>query len=202
MEQRTPLMPPEARQALKTPRAAAIAGIIFSVLVGICLVIIRIAVPPTPDEAGPWLTDPAFRNAALIALSLVPFAGIAFLWFIGVIRDRMGAREDRFFAMVFLGSGLLFIAVLFVDAAMSAGLLSVTSVNSDVWRFGHSFMAFLTAYAIKMSAVFMFITATIALRTAFYVPLAGLARLRHRGGPAAGQCASADGDHSCANRLR
>lgn len=33
-------------------------------------------------------------------------AGIAFLWFIGVIRDRSGAHEDRFFATVFLGSGL------------------------------------------------------------------------------------------------
>jgi hypothetical protein len=32
-----------------------------------------------------------------VALNLVPFAGIAFLWFIGVIRDRIGEREDRFF---------------------------------------------------------------------------------------------------------
>jgi hypothetical protein len=30
----------------------------------------------------------------------VPFAGIAFLWFIGVLRDRLGEFEDRFFATV------------------------------------------------------------------------------------------------------
>jgi hypothetical protein len=37
-----------------------------------------------------------------IGLNLIPFAGIAFLWFIGVIRDRIGAHEDRFFATVLL----------------------------------------------------------------------------------------------------
>jgi hypothetical protein len=43
-----------------------------------------------------------------LALYLVPFAGIAFLWFIGVLRDRLGELEDRFFATVFFGSGLLY----------------------------------------------------------------------------------------------
>jgi hypothetical protein len=167
MENRTTLISPEARQALKTPRAAAIAGIVFSVLVGGILVILRVVVPATPQGAGAWLSDPAFRSAALLALSLVPFAGIAFLWFIGVIRDRMGTREDRFFATVFLGSGLLFVALLFVDAAVAAGLLGTESVTGDVWGFGHSVMALLSAYALKMAAVFMISTATIALRTAF-----------------------------------
>ena len=167
MEQRTPLMPLEARQALKTPRAAAIAGIAFSVLLGVSLLILRIALPSTPHEAGPWVTDPALKNAALFALSLVPFVGIAFLWFIGVIRDRMGAREDRFFATVFLGSGVLFVALLFVDVAITAGLLGAPSLNNDLWRFGHSVSALLTSYALKMAAVFMFSTATITLRTRF-----------------------------------
>ena len=166
MEQRTPLIPAEARQALKTPRAAAIAGIAFSVLLGVSLLIIRIALPASPSEAGPWLTNPALKAAALFALNLVPFAGIAFLWFIGVIRDRMGDREDRFFATVFLGSGLLFVALAFVDVAITAGLLGAPSVNNDLWRFGHSVMALLTAYALKMAAVFMISTATITLRTA------------------------------------
>jgi hypothetical protein len=167
MEQRTPLIPLEARQALKTPRAAAIAGIAFSVLLGVSLLILRIALPSTPHEAGPWVTDPALKNAALFALNLVPFVGIAFLWFIGVIRDRMGAREDRFFATVFLGSGVLFVALLFVDVAITAGLLGAPSLNNDLWRFGHSVSALLTSYALKMAAVFMFSTATITLRTRF-----------------------------------
>ncbi len=54
-----------------------------------------------------------------VSLNLVPFAGIAFLWFIGVLRDRIGEREDRFFATVFLGSGLLFVAMMFVAVAVA-----------------------------------------------------------------------------------
>jgi hypothetical protein len=166
MEKRTPLVSPVARQALKTPRAAAIAGIVFSVLLGVSLVIIGIALPSTPREAGPWLSDPALKNAVLFALALVPFAGIAFLWFIGVIRDRMGPQEDRFFATVFLGSGLLFIAMLFVPVAMAAGLLGATSTSGELWQFGHSVMDLLATYTIKMAAVFMISIATISLRTA------------------------------------
>ena len=63
-------------------------------------------------------------TAALVGLYLVPFSGIALLWFIGVIRDRIGEREDRFFATVFLGSGLLFIAMLFAAAAVLGGLIA------------------------------------------------------------------------------
>jgi hypothetical protein len=53
------------------------------------------------------MPSPAAGAMAAIALNLIPFAGIAFLWFLGVVRDRIGEREDRFFATVVLGSGLV-----------------------------------------------------------------------------------------------
>jgi hypothetical protein len=53
----------------------------------------------------------------------VPFAGIAFLWFIGVVRDRLGAHEDRFFATVFFGSGILFLAMFFAAAAVAGATI-------------------------------------------------------------------------------
>ena len=76
---------------------------------------------------GTWLTDSGRRTAVAIALNLIPFAGIAFLWFIGVVRDRIGGREDRFFATVFLGSGFLFVGMLFVAAAVAGGLISAAA---------------------------------------------------------------------------
>ena len=52
---------------------------------------------------------------------IIPFAGIAFLWFLAVLRRRIGHGEDQFFATVFLGSGFLYIAMLFAaDAAATA----------------------------------------------------------------------------------
>jgi len=164
----------EAGKALRAPRAAGVAGIAFSVLLSASFVLIHLIVPAKPSEADNWLTDPMRRQAVVLGLNLIPFAGIAFLWFIGVVRDRIGDREDRFFATVFLGSGLLFVAMLFVAIAIAAGLLttltgsSASSVSSDTWRLGRNITyLFLTTYAMRMAAVFMIATATITLRVAF-----------------------------------
>src|SRR5438552_431426 len=119
--------PLATRSALRTPRAAAVAGIAFSALLISSLVLLRLSVPAEPAVPGTWLTDSGKRTAVAIGLNLIPFAGIAFLWFIGVIRDRIGAHEDRFFATVFLGSGLLFVGMLFVAAAVAGGLFAAAS---------------------------------------------------------------------------
>jgi len=88
---------------VRAPRAAAIAGILFSILLIASFLLLRRSVPADPREAGAWLQTRS--NIVALALNLVPFAGIAFLWFIGMLRDRLGEPEDRFFATVFLGSG-------------------------------------------------------------------------------------------------
>jgi hypothetical protein len=157
---------------LKTPRAAALAGIVFSVLLIASLVLLRLATPAKADQPGSWLTDSARRAAVATALNLVPFAGIAFLWFMGVIRDRIGGHEDRFFATVFLGSGLLFVGMLFVAAAVGGGIIAGASAKS----FGSSASATLALgrdvtsilvniYAIRMAAVFTLTTVAIIRRT-------------------------------------
>lgn len=55
-----------------------------------------------------------------------------------MVRDRIGEGEDRFFATVFLGSGLLFVAMLFATGAVVAGLvLSGENLPAPgVWSFG------------------------------------------------------------------
>jgi len=163
--------PLQAGSPLRTPRAAAVAGIVFSVLLISALVLLRLSVPADPRVAGTWLTDPGRRTAVEIALNLIPFAGIAFLWFIGVLRDRIGQREDRFFATVFLGSGLLFVAMLFVAAAVAGGLFAAASRSSgppgsDALALGRDVTALLVnVYSMRMAAVFTLTTVTIARRT-------------------------------------
>ena len=111
------------RAGLTTPRAAAIVGIVFSVLLITSLILVRISVPDDPHDAGTWL--PQSWKTVNLALHLLPFSGIAFLWFIGVLRDRIGPYEDRFFATVVLGSGLLFLAMLFASSAVAGGIIMV-----------------------------------------------------------------------------
>ena len=160
-----------ARQnAIRTPRAAAIAGIVFAVLMGTTQILVNLAIPETSDDVGEWINDENRRRAVAIALNLLPFAGIAFLWFIGVVRDRIGENEDRFFATVFLGSGLLFVAMLFCTGAVAAGLLvspdsGAVPPDDSVWSYGRRVTgSLLSVYAMRMSAVFMISTTTLTVR--------------------------------------
>jgi hypothetical protein len=156
---------------LRTPRAAAVAGIVFSILLVIIFWVFRSAVPADPLDPGTWLASGS-RSVAL-ALNLIPFAGIAFLWFIGVLRDRLGPKEDRFFATVFLGSGLLFLATLFVAATIVGALLLIApsteltgTTTAPTFRFGRAVAYILiNVYAIKMAGVFMISTSTVVIYT-------------------------------------
>lgn len=161
-------------KALRTPRSAAIAGMVFAVFLATSIILIRLSIARNPADAAVWLAQGGRRTLALVAINLIPFAGIAFLWFMGVIRDRMGEREDKFFATIFLGSGLLFVALLFVSAAVAIGLIAMLkaapleTAQSQIWTLGyHTTFALLNIFAIRMAAVFMLSTSTIALRASF-----------------------------------
>ena len=161
---------------LKTPRAAAVAGILFSLLLCAAYILIRISIPANPADGGAWLEERG--STVALALSLVPIAGIAFLWFIGVIRDRIGQLEDKFFSSVFFGSGLLFLAMTFIAAALAGGLLTSYAIipteliDSGLYTFSRAVMYRISnIYAIRMAGVFMISLATISVRT----------RIMHRG---------------------
>lgn len=156
------------------PRVVAVSGIVFSTLFIVSLVLLRLAVPADPGDPGNWLGDALFRNRVRLALNLVPFTGIAFLWFMGVLRNRIGLLEDRFFATVFLGSGLLFVAILFTVAAIAQGLLDTFGVDATLPSQNESYAvgrrmayALMNTFGVKMAAVFMFVTSSIGLRTGF-----------------------------------
>ena len=157
-------------QRLRTPRAAAIAGIIFAVLSAISLVLLQLSTPPILSDTGDWVAKQAGRIS--LALSLVPFAGIAFLWFMGVIRDRLGHLEDQFFSTLFLGSGLLYLAMTFASAAIAGGILTVHAIAPDLLVGSAAYTVaravtrtISTVYAIRMAGMTMFVLGTIWVRT-------------------------------------
>ncbi|WP_019970347.1 hypothetical protein [Mycobacterium sp. 141] len=155
---------------LSTPRAAALAGVLFALLFGAAVVMIWSALPAGDAPGTQWTVTGSVHIR--LASTLMPFAGIAFLWFIGVVRDGFGHYEDKFFASVFLGSGLLFLAMVF--ASMSVGMalahsathVSDQSARTEVVAFATMLLvAFSKTYAIRMGAVFMISLATIWLKT-------------------------------------
>lgn len=160
----------ENLRKLATPRAAAVAGVLFALLFGAALILIRTSLPEHPDIGTSWIESG--RGKIHVAALLMPFAGVTFLWFIGVVRDGFGRYEDKFFSSVFIGSGLLFLAMTFVASAVGVALstghpfTADAASHAEVVAFGQVLMMTLTkTYALRMAAVFMMSLATIWLKT-------------------------------------
>ncbi|HEY7858283.1 MAG TPA: hypothetical protein VIC82_07265 [Candidatus Nanopelagicales bacterium] len=160
---------------LRTPRAAAVAGILFAAMMATMILLVGPNGATIGSDSTSWVTTASTRQSVSLALTLVPFAGIAFLWFIGVIRSHLGAREDKFVSTVFLGSGLLFVACLFSAAAVRGVALTLYPVTGPVSvdtvqlidALGASL---LTTFASRMAAVFIASVTTIAHRTRIVPP--------------------------------
>ena len=160
---------------LRSPRAAGIAGLVFAVLFVVAFVLLRRtpAAGSSAAEVAEFYLRDNVKRLAVVELYVAPFAGIAFLWFIAVIRDRIGAREDRLFATVFLGSGLLFVAMLFGAVAAGGAVLNAVKFQDapvpgpDTVVFGRGLSyGLLYIFGMRVAAVFMAVVSTISLRTA------------------------------------
>ena len=152
------------------PRPAAAAGVAFGLLFGTALVLVRMSIPGSIAERGGWLADPA--GTLRLATHLLAWGGIAFLWFIGAVRTHIGAREDRFLASVYFGSGVLFLGMSFAAGAATQALLAAHAqhgerfFDSGTFAFGGRLTYELTyTYALRMAGVFMFSLATLCLHT-------------------------------------
>ena len=155
------------RRRLRSPRSAAIAGIIYSILMTTGMVLTYNITRKVPaDITKEWLD--AWSNTSTVAITLVPFAGIAFLWFTGVVRDRLGAHEDQLFATIFLSSGIITVVLFFIWAAIFSALMSTTSLaavglaDDDVYVFGFALMNRIVGdYTLRMAGVYMMAIGTL-----------------------------------------
>jgi hypothetical protein len=151
------------------PHAAAIAGVISAILFIASLTLVMLAFPGPQASTPVWLKGNV--GALYLALNMVPFAGIFFLWFLGAARDLLGSREDKFFATIFLGSGLLYLAMTFAATAMTIGFIVAYAEDRSIltnttYSFSVAVIDSLTfVYSVRMAAVFMISTATLWLRT-------------------------------------
>ena len=159
------------QQQIRSPRSAAVAGILYSLLmiIGMSLTANMVSAIPA-DIDREWLET--WSGTSSLVVTIVPFAGLAFLWFTGVIRDRLGEREDRFFATIFLGSGIIYVVMLFIwggTAAAMSGTYALTIdrvIDNDVFIFGFAFMnEIIGNYALRMAGVYMMSIGTIWTRT-------------------------------------
>jgi hypothetical protein len=155
---------------LKTPRAAAVAGIVFSVLLLCALNLLILSRPLGEGDPGEWLEQDSWK--VVVGINLIPFSAIAFLWPIGVLRDKLGPTEDKLLATVFLAGGLLLIGLLFVAASVIGAMQVAHTVAPSNFRESALFVParslayhLATVYGLKMAGVFLMTVSSIVLGT-------------------------------------
>jgi hypothetical protein len=167
----------EASLQLRAPWAASIAGLLFAVMFTLALLLLRTqpAIGASDEELVHQFSTGQDFGVVIGGLYLAPFAGIMFLWFIAVIRDQLGEREDRFFATVFFGSGLLFVAIFFTaTAVVSMPVVAVRYLDQapptarEIEFVRALSYALMFAFGTRAAAVFILAMSTVGLRSGVF----------------------------------
>jgi hypothetical protein len=161
-------------RGMRAPRAAGVAGLLFSILFLVSALLVRLhpARNATAAEIKAFYQGSDGRWVTLVGFYLIPFAGIAFLWFVAVVRSHVVHHTDRFFDTVFVASGVLVVAMIFAAGAAAGSLATIIrfgnarlpSPGAIELAHGLSY-ALLYTFAVKMAGVFMMVTSTIGFRT-------------------------------------
>ena len=160
------------RNALRSIEAAAVAGIVAAV--GWVYALLRLLDGPGVDaseaEIAQYFSDPDTGWDTLIVLQVLVFATIGFLWFIGVIRNRIGTPTPKLFDTVFFGGAILFAGLVFVGVAALAApfILADRGVAVDPGGAGliRSYaLVVLAVFAPRVAALVVFSSSTLGLHT-------------------------------------
>lgn len=154
------------------PESAAVAGIVYALAAGLVLLIID-SIPKGMSESqwDQWLSDTANTTPVYWSATLASLAGVAFLWFIAVIRRRLGKREDKFFASVFWGSALVYLGLWLVAVSLVAAPTVLESLTGARMTWDGYLLIEGTAGALlvyvgpRIQAVFVASSAAMFLRT-------------------------------------
>jgi hypothetical protein len=158
---------------VRSLEAAAIAGVVYAVLsaIGLTLLSQYPSLSLDDEELTAWFDEGEHQTSLIIGLNLIAMSSVAFLWFVAVIRRRIGEREDRFFATVFLGSSLVYVsvwlggAVAFAAPAVAMTVLDAGSVSeASASLAGGLGAGFLLVIAPRIQAVFVLTASSVILR--------------------------------------
>lgn len=176
---------PQLTDQVRSIGAGAIAGMMFAVLsiVGLSMLSSFPSLGLTDAQLTAWFDDGTHQAQLITGLVLTTTSTIMFLWFVAVIRQRLGDSEDKFFATVFLGSSIVFVGILLVGAAALAApaaattLADASSVSpASASLAGGLGSALLLVVAPRVQAVVIISTSTVIRRSGRFprwVPVVG-----------------------------
>ena len=157
-----------APAALRSIEAAALAGLAYATLSLVSTYLLLRAPRATPTGTDvAWYADAANQRSTALGLNLMAIGTIAFLWFVAVIRRRVGEGENRFFGTVFLGSALLLAGIRMIAGimlaapAMSGYLLDVVPDPNSIGLWQAAGLSMATVVGTRLEAVFVISTTTV-----------------------------------------
>jgi hypothetical protein len=159
---------------LRSVEATAVAGVLYSVFTIAAIVALsRFPSLALSDEAlTAWFDDTEHQATLILGLNLAALSSVSFLWFVAVVRRRLGDREDRFFATVFRGSAIVYVSIWLTGAAVVAAPAVAMTIHDDgaiskeVATLDAGLgAALLLMVAPRIQSVFLFSTSTLILRT-------------------------------------
>jgi hypothetical protein len=188
-----PRSPDHVRSLRKAAMLTAVVGAVHAVLFLVSWWLLSDRPGPTAsvEEIGEFYGSAASRRVLLVGLYLMPFAGIAFIWFVVALRmwvEGTSRRVNILLSNIQLVTGILYVALFFAAAASSSVLAaSVEFSDGEIDPVvAHQFPQFgstlLLVFALCMAAMFVFTTSTIG-RTSRVVPAWACGTARRRDGP-------------------
>jgi hypothetical protein len=163
----------KVRRSLRSVQSAAIAGVVFSVLAtwGLVRLVEGPGIAASDAEREAFWASPDAGAGISLTLQMVFVGTAGFLWFVGVIRTRLGEHEPKLFSTVFFGGGILLTGLILVGSAalaVPAVLADVADVtpSADVALTSRALgVVVLTDLATRVEALFIFSTSGLGLRT-------------------------------------
>ena len=126
---------------------------------------------PNPSDGDQvvtqWYSDEGNQRTMILGLNLLVMSAIMFVWFVAVIRRRVGDRENRFFGTVFLGSALLLAGawlvagVLLTMPAVAARTFDIVPAADTVAITQAGGITMASIVATRLEAVFIISTTTV-----------------------------------------
>jgi len=161
------------RRRLASIEAAAIAGIVCATgwSFGVRGLFAAPGIGASEVEVARFYNDPGAGLNALLLLQVIVIATIGFLWFVGVVRGRLGEREPRLFGTVFLGGSVLMAGVMIAGTSALAAPSVLVEAGGKAVDPGAASMSralavsLLSVFAPRIATLVMFSTAALSRKT-------------------------------------
>ena len=170
---RVPPVRRSLRARLGSIEAAALAGIVCAIGWSVSLrdLLAAPAIDAPDAQVVHYYGASGAGFHALVLLQVMVLGTIGFLWFIGVVRNRLGARAPELVATVFFGGGILIAGLMFAGTAALAAPAVLVEAGGKVPGVGDvsisraMAVAILTVFAPRIATLLMFAVATLGRKT-------------------------------------